>query len=77
MGKGRWGCEQVWGEVWESVWGECGEVCWGVGEVRGGVYGVWGKARGDKGLKKSGRRCGRVYGGECRKVLWGVRIGEG
>ena len=30
------GCEEVWGNVWESVWGECGgcrKVCWGVGEL--------------------------------------------
>ena len=32
---GRWGCEDVWGEVWESVWTECEEVYWGVGKMRG------------------------------------------
>ena len=29
------------------------------------------------GMKKCGRRCGRVNGGECGKVRWGVGIGEG
>ena len=31
------GCEEVWGEMWESVWGECGKVCWGVRKVKGDV----------------------------------------
>ena len=25
MRKGKWGCEEVWEEEWESTWGECGE----------------------------------------------------
>ena len=29
------------------------------------------------GVKNCGGRCGRVYGGECGKVLWGVGIDEG
>ena len=38
---------------------------------------MWGKVRGDAGgVKKSGKRCGRVYGGECGKVRRGVRTGE-
>ena len=60
----------------ESVWGECGKVCWGVGEVRVEVCGVWGEAGEMGGVKKCGRRCGRLHGGECGKVRWGVGIGE-
>ena len=43
----------------------CGEVCWGMG---GEVCGVWGKVRGDGGVKKCRRTSGKVYGGECGKV---------
>ena len=36
------GCEEVWGNVWESEWGECGgcrKVCWGEGVRK--CVGVW------------------------------------
>ena len=35
-----------------------------MGKGMGGVKEAWGK-------------CGRVYGGECGKLRWGVGIGEG
>ena len=64
--------------MWESVWGERGELRWGVGEVRKEV----GKGMGEGkmrcgGCKEVWGRCGKVYGGECGKVLWGVGIEEG
>ena len=51
-------------------------MCWG-GE--GEVWGVWGKVRGDGGVKKCEGRCGRVYGesvlgciSKLRGEVWGV-----
>ena len=46
-----------------GVWGDEGRGMWSVGE-----------GNGTQGCKEV---CGRVYGGECGKVHWGVGIGEG
>ena len=60
------GCEEVWGNVWESVWGECGgcrKVCWdeGVGKCVG-VWESYGSGRLELGELQSGELGSRELG---------------
>ena len=51
----------MWGRCGRLCGGERGKVCWGVGEVRGEVWGVWGKVR-EMGVKKCEEGVGECMG---------------